>query len=103
MSMAVSSAPAAPERNWAVDVYPNPFGHAPEIWYELSTSTALSFSLTDVTGKVLYAEKTGRQSAGRYRFEVPDVIFEQLPAGLYFLRGENGVTAGTFKLVKIAK
>lgn len=72
-----------PKINADIKVYPNPASSVAYVELNLNNSEALSISLTDVMGRIVYA--TGRQqyAAGSHKLSIP---FSELASGVYFYR-----------------
>jgi hypothetical protein len=81
--------------NALFEVYPNPTHGELEI--EFQTLQASTFVLTSATGQVLWSKEVpAAQSISRMRLE----LFDQLPAGIYFLQHKNGDHTSVKKVVK---
>jgi hypothetical protein len=87
-------------KNHAVDdiadkVYPNPVNHEGHLVYTLKKGSEVSVSITDITGKVVYDQTLGFQSAGRH--QVPFSVQRlDLNNGVYFytIFTDNGAHTG---------
>ncbi len=90
----------AVERNWSVSVSPNPFRNELNISYELAKASDVHFTLTDLSGKVLMNEYTGKQAPGNHSLS-DQGQYAALPGGVYFLRIESDFGSITKKLVKM--
>lgn len=86
--------------DWSMSVAPNPFTERLSINYDIAKASELTLSLTDLSGKVIYSQSTGRQAPGNYQISLPDNVVNGLAAGLYFLRGESQFGNITRKLIK---
>lgn len=78
---------------------PNPFSTLSTISYQLEKNAEVTFSVYDVTGKVISQQYAGAQSAGNHTI---DLNAENLSAGVYYYSikaGEN--TSAAVKMVVI--
>jgi PKD repeat protein len=87
--------------NWDFAVAPNPFSSSFELRYDLQQATSLEFSLTDLSGRTLRTVSTGTKAAGRHTMVFSDEVLSELPAGVYFLKGQSAQGSITRKLVKL--
>ncbi|HEX2899212.1 MAG TPA: M43 family zinc metalloprotease [Bacteroidia bacterium] len=101
MNVTLVSAPDANAIGWDFQVAPNPFHDDLRISFALAKPEAISFTMTDVSGKVMFRHDAGRQSQGYHQLPLAAAEFRSLPAGVYFLKGETGSGAVTRKLVKM--
>ncbi len=86
---------------WSFEAGPNPFMNDLNLSYVLQRAESVSFSLNDLTGKVVFSKVVGRQGPGRHDMRFDGANLEQLPAGVYFLKGQAGSETITRKLVKM--
>lgn len=86
---------------WSFEAGPNPFKNDLKVSYVLQRSEAIEFSLSDLSGKQLFYQKLGRQAAGRHDISFDSEALRNLPAGVYFLKGQAGEGTITRKLIKM--
>lgn len=93
-----------PKHNaWDLTVSPNPFRDVLTVNYTLSKPGSTRFTLIDAHGKTIYSHQTPKQGAGSYSVAVAQESIRNLPAGLYFLKGEGPQGTITRKLVHMAE
>ena len=61
--------------------YPNPFNPSTSIKYTIPSSGNVTLEIFDVTGKILYSDNMGYQSAGTHKFDFNGSNFA---SGIYF-------------------
>ncbi len=101
MNLTLVSASDANVPVWDFKVSPNPFQDELRISFALAKSESIAFSLTDLSGRVVFTHDAGRQAAGYHQLPLPSSNFKDLPAGVYFLKGESNSGTITRKLVKM--
>lgn len=80
-------------------IFPNPASQSVSVKYTLPNEAAISFVVTDVNGKEVYATKSLTQKSGEY---TKDINLEALKTGTYFLtlRLNNQVLNNKFVISK---
>lgn len=63
------------------DIYPNPTSGVSTIDYAVQTEADVTIEITDVTGKVILAQREGNKPAGAYK---ANLDLQNLAAGTYF-------------------
>lgn len=63
-----------------LEVYPNPAQGSTKVEYVLSATSKAKLTLTDITGRTVYAHVLGTKTAG---FHTEEVSIRSLPKGLY--------------------
>lgn len=102
MNVTLVAAPDPSVAGWNFQVVPNPFQDEVRILYSLARTETVSFSLTDVSGKMRFRHDAGRQAAGEHEWPLTGASFRTLPAGVYFLQGTTSSgSMVTRKLVKV--
>ncbi|MBD2768429.1 T9SS type A sorting domain-containing protein, partial [Hymenobacter sp. BT664] len=99
-SVALRSAPAAKQRERAIEVYPNPVGETFTLTYELPQADEVSVQLQAMNGSLAQSLFTARrQAAGRHQLTVPS---GGVASGMYLLivRGKHGYEQRK-KLIKL--
>lgn len=86
---------------WDFKVGPNPFHDDLRISFALAKSEAISFTMTDVSGRAVFNYDAGRQAPGYHQLPFAGSNFRDLPAGVYFLKGESNSGSITRKLIKM--
>jgi hypothetical protein len=81
---------------WAT-VTPNPFSDKLSLWTTLTISDNVSYSMTDVSGKVLLSAS---QKVDSGTAETKIVLPAHIPAGMYFIRVISGDKEATLKVIK---
>ena len=76
--------------------YPNPFSSSTRIEYVLPSASPVTFSVFDVLGREVFAERIESASAGRNA-----IVFEPegLPAGVYVYRVQADKESNTGQLI----
>jgi PKD repeat protein len=101
MTQLTVSAAEPAHLGWGFQVSPNPFRDELHLSYDLGKSEAVNFVLTDLSGKVLYNYISGKQAPGRHDLALSPEAYRNLPAGIYFLKGETANGSATKKLLKV--
>ncbi|MDX1651789.1 MAG: T9SS type A sorting domain-containing protein [Brumimicrobium sp.] len=79
-----------------LSVYPNPAQNVANVSFELENASDVSFTLTDMSGKVVYSENASNVAAGKHTLTVPT---SALSNGVYFYNFKAGNAVTTQKLV----
>jgi len=75
------------------EVFPNPFNNNANFSINLNKAADVSYTITDLSGKVLVAQKELNRPAGNNRITISS---DNMAAGMYYLN----VTAGSSKMTK---
>jgi hypothetical protein len=89
------------EDQWGFTVSPNPFFDRMELHYQLESKSKTGFALYDLHGREVLVRESKWKAPGIYREELPENQVQELPAGIYFLRGTFGGSSVTLKMVKM--
>ncbi|QHJ09412.1 T9SS type A sorting domain-containing protein [Hymenobacter busanensis] len=84
-------------RAFTASVFPNPFDHMATVQLDTFGPGTVTFRVLDVLGHTL-STTTLPTTTGIQRFELPTTAL--LPAGLYYLRAEQGKQKQVIKLIK---
>lgn len=76
--------------------YPNPFSSNSTINYSLSSSSNVTFTITDLTGKEVMSENYGKQGVGQH---IISVNANNLESGVYYYTLTAGSSKETRKMV----
>jgi hypothetical protein len=79
-------------------IFPNPFGSATNLSFELLRNTELRIELTDIVGKKLGVIDEGSRKPGLYEYEVNAADFN-MAAGIYLIRIQAGNATITRQLI----
>jgi hypothetical protein len=82
----VAGSPAAPPRDWALSVSPNPARGAFAVRYDVPRKTVVRVGLYDAVGRLAEEYASGELEPGRYHAAVR----RALASGVYFCRLDNG-------------
>jgi hypothetical protein len=85
-----------PPREWSLSVNPNPARGAFAVRYDVPRRCRVSVGVYDVDGRLMKTLAGGVLTAGRYQAALTPPV---LPAGVYFVRLDNGDTRITRKVV----
>ena len=66
---------------------PNPVQGQAQLRFALPSPAAMTISIVDPLGRILHEQSSGRLAPGLHSM---DVDLSDLPAGVYFLRGQTG-------------
>jgi PKD repeat protein len=93
---------ASPSR-WSpqLDILPNPSASAPEIRYILPRPAAAKIQLCAMDGRVYWQVQQPQQPAGEYLLQLPDDLFEALPAGMYLVQFQTPEGQATKRMLKL--
>jgi hypothetical protein len=94
----VSKFENAMSNNMVLSVYPNPFSEATTIKFELMNGGNVKLEVYNSTGEQVETIASESMLKGLHQFEW-DV--SQLPAGIYFVKLNNGMQTVTKKLIKM--
>lgn len=80
-----------------ISVFPNPIEASTIIKYNVKSGTGVNISITDLTGKVVYAERHSSLPLGEY-----SITFDgnTLNNGVYFLNKTEGSSVESIKIIK---
>lgn len=79
--------------------YPNPFSVNSKVNYSLAAATNVTFTITDLTGKVVMSENYGQQGIGQHTISING---NNLESGIYYYTLTAGASKETRKMT-IAK
>jgi hypothetical protein len=78
--------------------YPNPFSSNSVVNYSLASASDVTFTITDLTGKVVMSQNYGHQTAGQHRI---DINGNNLESGVYYYTVNAGSTKETRKMTVV--
>jgi hypothetical protein len=82
---------------YGVSVYPNPTSDALSVRYSLGTSTDVSLTVVDITGKTIASYNEGSKAEGMHTFSMNTA---PLAEGVYYVTISTGESVITKKIVK---
>lgn len=97
-SLGVGEEKIGPQSYQLFQNYPNPFNPVTRISYEITTTSDVSLSITDLTGNAIAQLIRGRQASGRYEY---DWNASGMASGIYFARLSIGSSVAIRKMLLI--
>jgi len=85
-----------PPQDWALSVSPNPARGAFTVCYDVPRQCRVSVGVYDVDGRLVKDLAEDEVAPGRYQATLPHA---SLPAGIYFVRLDNGASRLSQKVV----
>jgi hypothetical protein len=85
------------DKGLSLHIFPNPTTEGSTLSYELTKPADVQISLTDLSGRILWQNHSGRKPQGIHRQEVPS---HNLSTGLYLLRFQADGFTSFVKLIK---
>jgi hypothetical protein len=81
---------------FGLNVYPNPATNNVNVAFNLNSESAINVSVTDLTGKVVYTNNLGTQTAGTHKVNIDT---QALSKGMYMVNFKANNVVSTQKLV----
>lgn len=75
---------------------PNPFSDRTTVKYFLDETTSVSFTVYDLSSRLLYTLNKENQEAGNHQF---DFFSKEMPSGMYLLKMQTGTKMETTKIL----
>jgi hypothetical protein len=85
-----------PNKQLSISVYPNPVNSTAHVNYELTKTSNVSYSIYDLTGKMILQTNVGLRSAGKNQM---DISVDELKQGYYILKIESSENSGVVKFL----
>jgi len=101
--LAVKDSETIPDDFVLYQNYPNPFNPSTKIEYSLPSSSNVSISIHDISGKKVYSKVLGNQNEGLNSFEWNSTNYsgKKVPTGIYLVTVKAGTLQQTIKMLLI--
>jgi len=96
-------APQIPRSTLLTNIYPNPFGEAAFIDYEVSKTASIGFDIYNTRGQLVRSFSEGSKNPNSYtlRWDGKDMDGNALPAGIYIVRMNSGSESSHRKIILV--